>query len=72
VARASSISAVDEVKPEFALDVSAIPRRMKVVAVGLESGVRIVPVAHHVGARHRAAHDPLLSSAARGAVAMTP
>ena len=36
--------AVDEVKPEFALDVSAIPRRMKVVAVGLESGVRIVPV----------------------------
>ena len=36
--------AVDEVQPELALDVSAIPRRMEVVGVGLEAGVRVVPV----------------------------
>jgi hypothetical protein len=36
--------AVDEVQPEFALDVSAIPRRQKIVAVGLEAGLRFVPV----------------------------
>ena len=36
--------AVDEIKPEVALDVSAIPRRMHIVAVGLEAGVRFVPV----------------------------
>ncbi len=36
--------AVDEVKPELALDVTASPRRMQVVAVGIEAGVRIVPV----------------------------
>jgi len=36
--------AVDEVRPELAFDVSALPRRMKVVAVGLEAGVRYVPV----------------------------
>lgn len=36
--------AVDELRPEVAFDVSAIPRRMKIVAVGLEAGVRFVPV----------------------------
>ena len=36
--------AVDEVRPELALDVSALPRRMRIVAVGLEAGVRYVPV----------------------------
>lgn len=36
--------AVDEVRPELALDVSALPRRMKIVAIGLEAGVRYVPV----------------------------
>jgi hypothetical protein len=36
--------AVDEVKPELALDVTAVPRRMQVVAVGIEAGLRIVPV----------------------------
>ena len=36
--------AVDELQPELAFDVSAIPRRQKVVAVGLEAGVRYVPV----------------------------
>jgi len=36
--------AVDEVQPELALDVSAVPRRQKIVAVGLEAGVRYVPV----------------------------
>ena len=36
--------AVDELQPEIAFDVSAIPRRQKVVAVGLEAGVRFVPV----------------------------
>ncbi len=36
--------AVDEVKPELALDVSAIPRRQKIVAVGFEAGVRFIPV----------------------------
>ena len=36
--------AVDEVKPEFALDVTSIPRRMKVVGIGVEGGVRFVPV----------------------------
>ena len=36
--------AVEEVKPEFAFDVSMIPRRQKVVAVGIEAGARIVPV----------------------------
>ena len=36
--------AVDEVRPEIALDLSALPRRMKVVAVGFETGLRWVPV----------------------------
>lgn len=36
--------AVDEVQPEFALDISALPRRQTVVAVGLEAGLRYVPV----------------------------
>jgi hypothetical protein len=36
--------AVDELQPELAFDVSAIPRRQKIVAVGLEAGVRFVPV----------------------------
>jgi hypothetical protein len=36
--------AVDEVQPEVALDLSLLPRRQKVVAVGLETGVRWVPV----------------------------
>lgn len=36
--------AVDELQPEVALDVSAIPRRQKIVAVGLEAGLRFVPV----------------------------
>ena len=36
--------AVDEVKPEVALDLSALPRRQQIVAVGLEAGVRYVPV----------------------------
>ena len=36
--------AVDEVQPELALDVSALPRRQTIVAVGLEAGVRVIPV----------------------------
>jgi len=36
--------AVDEVRPEVALDVSAMPRRQQIVAVGLEAGVRVVAV----------------------------
>jgi len=36
--------AVDEVRPMLALDVSALPRRQRIVAVGLEAGVRWVPV----------------------------
>lgn len=36
--------AVDEVKPQLALDLSALPRRQQIVAVGLEAGVRVVPV----------------------------
>lgn len=36
--------AVDEVQPQLALDVSALPRSMEIVAVGLEAGVRVVPV----------------------------
>ena len=36
--------AVDELQPEVAFDVSATPRRMHIVAVGLEAGVRFVPV----------------------------
>lgn len=36
--------AVDEVQPELALDVSAIPRRQKIVAVGIEAGMRYIPV----------------------------
>lgn len=36
--------AVDEVRPELAFDLSMLPRRQKIVAVGLEVGVRFVPV----------------------------
>ena len=36
--------AVDEVRPEVALDLSLLPRRQKIVAVGFETGVRWVPV----------------------------
>jgi hypothetical protein len=36
--------AVDELQPEVAFDVSALPRRQKIVAVGLEAGLRWVPV----------------------------
>jgi hypothetical protein len=36
--------AVDEVKPELALDLSMLPRRQQIVAVGFEAGVRFVPV----------------------------
>lgn len=36
--------AVDEVRPELALDVSAVPRRHQIVGVGLEAGLRYVPV----------------------------
>ena len=36
--------AVDELQPEVAFDVSALPRRQHIVAVGLEAGVRFVPV----------------------------
>lgn len=36
--------AVDEVKPELAIDVSMLPRRQKIVAVGLEAGARVVAV----------------------------
>lgn len=36
--------AVDETDPEVALDLSMLPRRQKIVAVGLEAGVRFVPV----------------------------
>jgi hypothetical protein len=36
--------AVDELQPEVAFDVSTIPRRQKIVAVGLEAGLRFVPV----------------------------
>jgi hypothetical protein len=36
--------AVDELQPELALDLSALPRKMEIVAVGLEAGVRYVPV----------------------------
>lgn len=36
--------AVDEVKPELAFDVTSMPRRMQIVAVGFEAGLRVVPV----------------------------
>jgi hypothetical protein len=36
--------AVDETDPEVALDLSMLPRRQKVVAVGIEAGMRFVPV----------------------------
>ena len=36
--------AVDEVQPELAIDLSAMPRRQKIVAVGVEAGVRVIPV----------------------------
>jgi len=36
--------AVDEARPELAFDVSALPRRAKIVGVGLEAGVRWIPV----------------------------
>jgi hypothetical protein len=36
--------AVDELQPEVAFDVSATPRSMHIVAVGVEAGVRFVPV----------------------------
>ena len=36
--------AVDEVRGEVALDLSALPRRMNVVAIGVEAGLRYVPV----------------------------
>ena len=36
--------AVDEVRPEVAFDLSALPRWQEIVAVGLEAGVRWVPV----------------------------
>jgi hypothetical protein len=36
--------AVDEIQPEVAFDVSSVPRRMKIVAVGIEAGLRFVPV----------------------------
>jgi hypothetical protein len=36
--------AVDEVRGEAALDLSMLPRRQKVVAVGFETGLRWVPV----------------------------
>ncbi len=36
--------AVDEVRPHLALDLSALPRRQEIVAVGLEAGLRYVPV----------------------------
>lgn len=36
--------AVDEVRPELAIDFSVLPRKQKIVAVGLEAGVRWIPV----------------------------
>ena len=36
--------AVDELQPEVAFDLSALPRRQHIVAVGFEAGVRFVPV----------------------------
>jgi hypothetical protein len=36
--------AVDETDPEVALDLSMLPRRQKIVAVGIEAGLRFVPV----------------------------
>jgi hypothetical protein len=36
--------AVDELQPEVAFDVSTIPRSQHIVAVGLEAGLRFVPV----------------------------
>lgn len=36
--------AVDELQPEVAFDVSALPRSQHIVAVGLEAGFRFVPV----------------------------
>jgi hypothetical protein len=36
--------AVDEVRPELAVDLSMLSRRQKIVAVGVEAGVRYVPV----------------------------
>ena len=36
--------AVDELQPEIAFDVSTTPRSQHIVAVGLEAGVRFVPV----------------------------
>lgn len=36
--------AVDEVRPELAIDLTAMSRRSKLVGVGLEAGLRYVPV----------------------------
>lgn len=36
--------AVDELQPEVAFDLSTLPRSQHIVAVGLEAGVRFVPV----------------------------
>jgi hypothetical protein len=36
--------AVDETDPEVAFDLSMLPRRQKIVAVGVEAGLRFVPV----------------------------
>jgi hypothetical protein len=36
--------AVDEVRPELAVDLSALPRKHKLVGVGVEAGLRYVPV----------------------------
>jgi len=33
-----------DAEPELALDVTTVPRRMQVVGIGLEAGVRVVPV----------------------------
>ena len=40
--------AVSELEPEFALDLTSMPRRMQVVGVGAEVGMRVVPVTQHV------------------------
>jgi hypothetical protein len=40
--------AVSELQPELALDLTSLPRRMQVVGVGAEVGLRVVPVTQHV------------------------
>jgi hypothetical protein len=53
--------AVDEVRPEMALDLSALPRRQRIVAVGPRGGAALrARRTRELDARDAARHDPIL------------